>query len=96
MNIEATGTELRVCQLIAERQQKGIHKYGCTVASNPLSLRQWLQHALEENLDQAVYLKRSLEELDAIVGPAAERPARTLAALEQTVERGEFKAGGAD
>ena len=59
-----SGTELRVCQLIAERQMMGISKYGTTVSDNPLPLREWLQHALEETLDQAIYLKRAIEELD--------------------------------
>jgi len=59
-----TGTELRVCQDIAERQQRGIAKYGVTVESNPLTLREWLQHAYEETLDKAVYLKRVMEEMD--------------------------------
>ena len=59
-----SGTELRVCRLIAERQMRGIGKYGTTVAANPLTLRDWLQHALEESLDHAIYLKRAIEELD--------------------------------
>jgi hypothetical protein len=59
-----TGTEARVCELIAARQRLGIAKYGTTVAGNPLSLRQWLQHALEESLDQSVYLARAIEEID--------------------------------
>jgi hypothetical protein len=59
-----TGTEARVCELIAKRQALGIAKYGTTVAENPLALREWLQHALEEALDLSVYLMRSLEELD--------------------------------
>ncbi len=59
-----SGTELRVCRLIAERQMRGIHKYGTTVSANPLTLRDWLQHALEESLDHAIYLKRAIEELD--------------------------------
>ncbi|UIS65457.1 hypothetical protein [Acidovorax phage AP1] len=58
-----TGTEARVCQDIAERQERGIAKYGTTVADNPLSLEEWLQHAYEETLDKAVYLKRAIEEL---------------------------------
>lgn len=62
--IRAQGTEARVCQLIAKRQQFGIKKYGLTVEHNPLNHRQWLQHALEETLDLAVYLQRSIEELD--------------------------------
>lgn len=60
----ATGTEARVCEMIASRQRLGIAKYGQTVANNPLALRQWLQHALEESLDQAVYLARAIEEID--------------------------------
>lgn len=59
-----TGVEAEVCDLIADRQRKGIAKYGMTVADNPLALRDWLQHALEEVLDQAVYLKRAINELN--------------------------------
>jgi hypothetical protein len=59
-----SGTELRVCKLIAERQMRGIEKYGTTVHANPLTLRDWLQHALEESLDHAIYLQRAIEELD--------------------------------
>lgn len=65
MKNEPTGTEAKVCDLIAQRQRLGVTKYGTTVAANPLSLRQWLQHGLEEALDLAVYLQRSIEELDA-------------------------------
>ena len=60
----ATGTEAEVRKDIAERQHGGIAKYNTTVRDNPLSLRQWLQHAYEECLDQAVYLKRAMEEID--------------------------------
>lgn len=59
-----TGIEAQVCADIAERQQKGIAKYGTTVADNPLDLRAWLQHAYEEALDNAIYLKRAIAELD--------------------------------
>jgi len=59
-----TGTELEVCQDIAKRQSLGINKYGTTVCANPLELRAWLQHAYEEALDQAIYLKRAIQELD--------------------------------
>jgi hypothetical protein len=59
-----SGTELRVCQLIAERQMRGIAKYGTTVSDNPLPLRAWLRHALEECLDQAIYLQRTIEQLE--------------------------------
>ena len=61
-----TGIEAEVCADIARRQALGKNKYGTTVADNPLTLRQWLQHALEEALDQAVYLKRAIAELDKL------------------------------
>ena len=55
-----SGIEATVCEDIARRQQLGIQKYGGTVADNPLELREWLQHAYEECLDQAVYLRRAM------------------------------------
>jgi len=63
-----TGTESRVCADIAERQHKGIAKYGTTVADNPLSRKEWLQHAYEEALDFAVYLKRIMDLPEANFG----------------------------
>ena len=57
------GTEAEVCADIAHRQKLGIAKYGTTVAENPLSLEAWLQHAYEETLDQAIYLKRAISEI---------------------------------
>ena len=60
-----TGIEAEVCADIARRQALGKNKYGTTVADNPLTLRQWLQHGLEEALDLAVYLKRAIAEIDA-------------------------------
>ena len=59
-----TGTEARVCELIAARQRMGVAKYGLTVQGNPLPLRQWLVHGLEEALDMSIYLARAIEELD--------------------------------
>ena len=58
-------TESEVCKNILDRQQLGIKKYGRTVAGNPLTERQWLQHAYEEALDMAIYLKRLMQEMDA-------------------------------
>lgn len=60
-----TGAEARVCELIAQRQAMGIEKYGTTVAENPLALRAWLVHQLEELLDAAIYCQRAIEEIDA-------------------------------
>jgi hypothetical protein len=60
----AFGIERMVCEEIALRQQKGLAKYGTTVADNQLSLREWLQHQYEELLDAAVYCRRAIAEID--------------------------------
>lgn len=57
-------TEKEVCADILFRQRMGVEKYGTTVALNPLTIRQWTQHAYEEALDLAIYLKRSMQEMD--------------------------------
>lgn len=64
MQNNPTGIEAQVCADIARRQQLGLQKYGTTVADNPLNLRQWCQHAYEEALDMAVYMRRIIAQLD--------------------------------
>ena len=59
-----SGVEREVCEDIARRQKGGVAKYGLAVADNPLGLKAWLQHAYEECLDHAVYLKRAIKELE--------------------------------
>jgi hypothetical protein len=49
---------------LLRRSQFGIAKYGVTLERTDLSLRDWLQHAYEETLDQANYLKRAIMEID--------------------------------
>ena len=49
---------------LLQRSQIGIVKYGTTLCENPASLRDWLQHAYEETLDQANYLKCAIVALD--------------------------------
>lgn len=59
--MEISGIEAQVAQDIAERQQRGIAKYGTTVADSPRTDHAyWLQHAYEEALDMAIYLKKLL------------------------------------
>lgn len=50
---------------LLQRSQFGITKYGTTLERTDLNLRDWLQHAYEETLDQANYLKRAILEIDA-------------------------------
>jgi len=46
------------------RSALGIKKYGTTLDGNPLTLTQWLEHAYQETLDQALYLKRAMKEVN--------------------------------
>lgn len=55
------GIEQLVARDMADRQRQGIAKYGVSVADNELTRSEWLQHAYEEALDLAVYLKRLIE-----------------------------------
>lgn len=58
------GIEAKVCADIQARQQLGMNKYGVSVQDNPLTLREWLEHAYQECLDQAIYLRRAMQEID--------------------------------
>ncbi|MCZ8100606.1 MAG: hypothetical protein O9972_22185 [Burkholderiales bacterium] len=53
---------------LLRRSQIGIKKYGVTLERKDLSLRDWLQHAYEEHLDAANYLKRAIMEIDNELG----------------------------
>jgi len=55
-------------QVVAEleaREVKGIETYGTTLDRTDLTRSQWLQHAYEEALDLALYLKKLKIEEDA-------------------------------
>jgi hypothetical protein len=89
----ATGIEAEVCADIARRQRLGIAKYGTTVAENPLELKEWLQHALEENYDYCVYLKRAIQEIDSITAERDKYRAMAgelIAAVRMNAMRGTF------
>ena len=79
-------TETQVCADIKRRQELGIAKYGTTVAQNPLDLRQWLQHAYEEKLDDAVYIKRAIQELDKIIDAGVASAINVDAITEQVTK----------
>lgn len=42
------------------REALGLEKYGTTMDRSDLSLVDWLQHAYEETLDLALYLKKAI------------------------------------
>jgi hypothetical protein len=55
-------------QVIAEleaRELKGMETYGTTLDRQDLTRSEWLQHAYEEALDLALYLKKLKIEEDA-------------------------------
>lgn len=53
-----------------QREQVGIAKYGVTVDRTDLTHVEWLQHALEEDMDRCLYMKRAI---DAAIALIAER-----------------------
>jgi hypothetical protein len=53
-----------VCEDLRGRSRLGVQKYGVTLAGAGLPLRASLQHAYEEALDLANYLKTTLMRLD--------------------------------
>lgn len=53
-----------VRQDLLDRSNVGIDKYNNTLDRTDIDLRGWLQHAYEECLDQANYLKRSIIEIE--------------------------------
>ncbi len=54
---------------LLRRSQLGIAKYGVTLDRTDLTLRDWMNHAYEECLDQANYLKRVIMTLDKAESP---------------------------
>lgn len=51
-------------EMLLQRSIVGLAKYGVTTDNNPLTLRAWLVHALEEALDMANYLQAAITEID--------------------------------
>ena len=43
---------------MSRRSQQGIKKYGTTMMRDDVSTTEWIDHAIEEALDLAVYLER--------------------------------------
>lgn len=58
------GVEARLCLEIAQRQARGIHKYGQTLEDNPALLIERVQHMKEEQLDGAAYAQWVIDRLE--------------------------------
>lgn len=61
-----------VCCDLINRSILGVTKYGTTLGGNKGDLRYWLNHAYQECLDQANYLKRAIMEIDNSNSPISE------------------------
>ena len=57
-------TTERLCELMRQRHDRGLVKYGTTVDRTDLSEAEWIQHAIEEMLDGAAYLQRLKDKLE--------------------------------
>ena len=57
--------EDEVMKKIYQRSLIGKEKYGVTMEREDLSLREWLIHAQEECMDQAVYLEKAIQDLES-------------------------------
>jgi hypothetical protein len=44
------------------REERGLSKYGTTMDRTDLTEKEWLQHAYEEALDLAMYLRKLIKE----------------------------------
>ena len=54
----------KIAQLLRSRSDTGIRKYGTTLDRTDLSVKQWIDHAIEESLDHALYLMKLKDELN--------------------------------
>jgi|TARA_R110002074_G_scaffold85669_1_gene189431 hypothetical protein len=52
-----------VMKRMADRSAEGIKKYGKTMMRTDVSTTQWIDHAIEELLDGAIYLERVKNDL---------------------------------
>jgi len=53
----------RIAQLLKTRSETGIRKYGTTLDRTDLSVKQWIDNAIEEALDYALYLQKLKDSL---------------------------------
>lgn len=55
-----------VARLMRQRADKGKDTYGTTMDRDDLSTEEWLDHAIEEALDLAIYLTKIKKELEQL------------------------------
>ena len=60
---EQKGTTESIVDMIRNRSELGLSKYGVSIDRTDLTTEDWIQHAIEEMLDGAQYLYRIKQEL---------------------------------
>jgi hypothetical protein len=58
--------EEKVIEKIRQRAELGLNKYNTTMERTDLTLKEWINHAMEEAMDLSVYLQRILMMLDSL------------------------------
>ena len=53
----------QVISKFEQRSELGIKKYGTTLEENNLSIEEWINHAIEEQMDNILYLTKLKNEL---------------------------------
>ena len=54
----------QVLNKFKERSKIGIKKYGTTLHESDLSIAEWINHAMEEQMDNILYLQKLKQELN--------------------------------
>lgn len=60
---KAVSTTEQLCSMLRQREERGLAKYGVTVDRTDLTPAQWLQHSIEEQLDNLQYTMRLRDEI---------------------------------
>lgn len=53
----------QVIKKFEQRSEVGIRKYGTTLEENNLNIEEWINHAIEEQMDNILYLTKLKNEL---------------------------------
>ena len=52
-----------IIERFVERAKMGKEKYGQTLDRSDLSLEDWLEHSIQEKLDDILYIQKALKEI---------------------------------
>ena len=63
MKIPSKTTDALISELI-QRDHDGLNKYGVTIDRDDLKASEWVQHAIEEQIDNLKYMKRLKDKLE--------------------------------